>query len=81
MAKVIIKKGKKEIISNDLASISHTHDGIVFNFVDQSYYYVVDQRMPIEVKERLIASDQNISNGNLIIDLNNYQQPVYADLT
>lgn len=82
MSQVTIKKGGKKIIASDLASIDHAPDGIVFNFTDHSFYHVIDQRMPIEVKERLVATDQNFSQqGNLVIDLDNPKQPVYVDFT
>jgi len=81
MGQVTIRKGGTTIISNDLASVDHAPDGVVFNFADHSYYHVIDHKMPIEMKEKLVVSEQNFSKGNLVVDLNNPNQPIYADFT
>ncbi|MFW6242592.1 MAG: hypothetical protein ACOC2W_00370 [bacterium] len=83
MSLITIKNNDLELKFNKkmLVDVDQTPDGIVFNFQGGSNYFVVATYMPIETKEKIKHSTNAFENANIIIDLNNYQNPVYADLT
>lgn len=83
MAKVTIKNHDLElnVSKKMLVDAEQTPDGIVFNFNDGSNYFVIATYMPLETKEKIKQSVSMFEGANIIIDLNNYKNPVYADLT
>ena len=79
--RLVIKKDEA-IIDMDrdgLVTISPTADGIVFNF-RSSYFYVTDTGMPATTKNMIVSSYDGFKNGNIEIDLNNYNKPVSVKL-
>lgn len=84
MANVTIKNKDLEIKVDKkmLVNADQTPEGVVFNFQGGSNYYVVATYMPLEVKEKIKQSvTMAFEDANIIIDLNDYKNPVYADLT
>ena len=84
MSEVVIKNRDLEIRLDKkvLVNADQTPDGMVFNFQGGSHYYLIAMNMPIETKERIKQATNLLFEGaNLVIDVNNYKNPVYADLT
>lgn len=83
MAKVTIKDGDVEIKLDKKAFVNadQTPDGIVFNFKGGSHYYVIGTHMPIEAKEKVKQATDLFEGADIVIDVNNYKNPVYVDLT
>lgn len=84
--KVVIKKGEKEIVCTDLVNVQHAPDGIVFNFKDGSHFYVIDQHMPPDVKEKMVVAEQQFGGKSgkkrtVTINPNNYSDPISVDFS
>lgn len=85
-SKVVIKKGEKEITCRDLVDVQHAPDGIVFNFRDGSHFYVIDQNMPPNVKEKMVVAEQHFGGKGgkkrtVTINPDNYAEPVSVDFS
>lgn len=83
MAKLTIKNGDIEVKldKHSFVNADQTPDGMVFNFQGGSHYYIIATHMPIETKERVKQATDLFENADIVIDINNYKNPVYADLT
>ena len=81
MADITIKKQGVEISVSrkDLIEVSETHDGIVFNFKYGLHLYVTDPHMPLSAKQLLKAATTNFREGNIKIDLADYQHPARVE--
>lgn len=80
--KVTIKKGsiKTTLDKKDLIQISETHDGVVFNFKNGLHLYLTDPDMPIATKNLIKAGD-SFPKGNIVFNLDNYNQPASINLS
>lgn len=79
--KVNIKKGTMDLAidRSDLVSVDHSHDGIVFNFKNGTHLYNTDQYMPLDTKQK-IKNSCDTFDGNIAVQLDNYQTPVVVEL-
>lgn len=75
---VTLKRGSMvaKMSKTDLVNIESTHDGLVFNCKGGYHIYITDNHMPNEVKTKLLAVDQAMPKGHLMIDLNDYRNPI-----
>jgi len=63
---------------SDLVSVSETHDGMTFNFKGGLHLYLTDMEMPHYIKSKIKTTIDNFKNVDVLIDLNNKQNPVQA---
>lgn len=79
---VSIKKGSIviKLDRSDLVEVSHTADGMVFNFKNGCHFYYTDSYMPLPTKNQIKGSYDTFDKGNIKIDLDNYKQPISVEI-
>ena len=80
--KIIINDGnvKLEFLRQAMTEAVQTHDGVCFNFIGGSYYYIQDAHMPVETRQKIAFAATSLSKGTLTIDAKNYQTPTLIEL-
>jgi hypothetical protein len=75
---VVIKRGAMDVAipRKDLISSIETPDGLTFKFKYGLNITIDDPGMSSAVKQQICIADITFKEGNLIIDLNNYNSPV-----
>ena len=63
---------------SDLVSVSETHDGMTFSFKGGLHLYITDMEMPLYIKSKIKMTIDNFKNVDVLVDLNNKQNPVQA---
>ncbi len=73
-----VKRGALEfkIDRDEIISVDETPDGISMKFKGNVLVVIDDMHMPQNVKQRVAGADIGFKKGNLLFDLNNYQNPV-----
>lgn len=80
---ITIKQGELElkVPRSELVEVSETADGVCFNFKGGVSVMKVDNFMPAGVKNLIKNTCDSYPLANLIVDLGNYDRPVFADQT
>jgi hypothetical protein len=83
MSELIIKKGNLEILripKEQIATVSGTGDGLVFNLKHDFYITYTDSYMPAGTKDIISNTINNFANANLTVDVLNYRRPIIANI-
>lgn len=80
--KFTIKRGAIDITGDrsELVEVTGTPDGISFKFKGGLRILIDDQYMPLDVKTRVSTADTAFKNANLDFNLNDYANPVVANI-
>ena len=63
----------------DVMAINETPDGITLKFQGGVLVTIDDVHMPLDVKQRVGNVDTSFKKGNIIINLNDYRNPVLVE--
>lgn len=76
--KITVKKGnsKSEFDRSDLKSVDESADGLVFETKQGFLLYYQDVNMTTAIKMKIKLTIDKMDNGNIVVDLNNYNNPV-----
>ncbi len=80
--KLKIRKGLFELTldRNRVVSVDPTYEGIVFNFQEGLNLTCVDTSMPSSMKELIKNSINSFPTVNLVVNLANYNKPIYGEV-
>ncbi len=75
---ITIKRGSMEftVARNEVISCLETPDGITFKIVGGIRIDIEDMNMPSSIKQRVCLADTTFKKGNLVVNLNDYINPV-----
>ena len=73
-----IKKGSSVFVikRSEFIACSETADGVVFQTKNGLLLHCIDNRMDSSVKMRIKLTIDNMSTGNILVDLDNVKNPI-----